>query len=276
MIAAGRTFWKMTGSGNDFVFFDARREPAGALETPVAIGALCDRRRGIGADGVVFLEDAPSLDFGIRYFNRDGSLAELCGNASLCAVTLASRLGITPRGEDYVFDTSSGPLRGRLSDSGPEIDSTPVRDLDPSFRTPLQALERRIGFARVGVPHIVVLCDTVQAMDVVGRGRQLRHLQSLPAGANVNFVSGSAGAWEMRTYERGVEDETLACGTGSVATATLLREWGLDQSPVTITTRSGARVVVTLPEATAPRLRGEGRLVFQGRVADIPGVPSGV
>ena len=262
----------MTGSGNDFVFFDARAEAPGELETPAAIGAVCDRRRGVGADGVVFLENAASLDFGIRYFNRDGSLAELCGNASLCAVTLASHLGISPRGEDFVFDTSSGPLRGRFVGISPEIDSAAVRDLIVDFDTPLSRGERRMGFARVGVPHLVVLCESAEAVDVIERGRFLRRLASLRSGANVNFVSGAPKSWEMRTYERGVEDETLACGTGSVATATLLLAWGLDSSPVTIRTRSGALVTVTLPEAaarTSPRLRGEGRLVFQGLLGDV-------
>ena len=270
MIAKGRLFWKMTGSGNDFVFFDARHDPPGPLESPDAIGALCDRRGGIGADGVVFLENAPAADFGIRYFNRDGSLAELCGNASLCAVTLAARLGITPRDGDYLFETTSGALRGRLSGSSPEIDATPIRELDPAFLAQLMPGERRIGFARVGVPHLVLLCDAVDEMDVLGRGRALRHHESLRSGANVNFVSGVPGAWRMRTYERGVEDETLACGTGSVATAAMLCTWGLDSSPVTIVTTSGAEVRVTLPDAAAPKLRGEGRLVFEGRVTEIP------
>jgi diaminopimelate epimerase len=122
------------------------------------------------------------------------------------------------------------------------------------------------------VPHLVVLCDSVDAVDVIGRGRFLRHLESLRAGANVNFVSGAPGSWQMRTYERGVEDETLACGTGSVATATLLRSWSLDRTPVTILTRSGAPVTITLPDtspAESPRLRGEGRLVFQGALGDL-------
>ena len=123
----------MTGSGNDFVFFDARSEPAGALEGPEAIGAFCDRRRGVGADGVVFLERDPDHAYSIRYFNRDGSLAEFCGNASLCSVTLAHELGIVGKDQGFSFRTSSGPIPGRLGAAGPSVGMPAVADANPSF-----------------------------------------------------------------------------------------------------------------------------------------------
>ena len=131
MISRGRRFWKMSGSGNDFVFFDARNDPPGALELPLAIAAICDRRTGVGGDGIVFLEKAAGHVFGIRYFNRDGSLAELCGNASLCSVTLARELGIVSGAESFTFLTSSGPLSGRLAEGLPEIDASPVAARHP-------------------------------------------------------------------------------------------------------------------------------------------------
>ena len=263
-----QTFWKMTGSGNDFVFFDTRSLPSGGLETAEAIGALCDRRRGVGADGVVFLENDPEHRYGMRYFNRDGSLAEFCGNASLCSVTLAAELGIVEPGESFSFRTSSGPIPGRFGPRGPEVGMPAVLDADPAFETPLAAGERRIGFARVGVPHLVVACADVEEVDVEGRGRALRSLPSLRAGANVNFVSRRGPDWTYRTYERGVEEETLACGSGSVATAAMLMTWDGESGPLRLITRSGAPLTVTF-ENGMPTLSGEGRLVFEGRLRDL-------
>ena len=262
-----RQFFKMTGSGNDFVFFDARDGGVAGADEPERIRALCGRGTGIGADGVVLLEteSAPGIDFGIRYFNADGALAELCGNASLCSVALARRLGI---GEGELrFRTGSGVLTGRLDGGMPEIDIGVVRDLEPEVGVACADGEHRIGFARVGVPHLVIRCDDVERVDVAGRGRTLRWTPTLPEGANANFVSGSAGHWRIRTFERGVEGETLACGTGAVATAAVLRAWALDGDDVALETRSGKTLRVRLREesgAIQARLRGEGRLVFTG------------
>jgi diaminopimelate epimerase len=268
----GRMFWKMTGSGNDFVFFDARTMKPGTLETPPVIDAVCDRRRGVGADGIVFVERDPVLPFAIRYFNRDGSLAELCGNASLCAVSLAQRLGIVDDAGDFEFGSSSGPLTGRITLTGPEIDAAPVLHAITSFETSLQPGETRIGFAQVGVPHLVVVCGDVDLVDILGRGNQLRNLPQLKAGANANFLSRRGGGWRMRTYERGVEDETLACGTGAVASAALLQAWGLADSAVTMVTRSGLPLKVRMPptpERARPSLAGEGRLVYEGKLMSL-------
>ena len=121
----------------------------------------------------------------------------------------------------------------------------------------------------------MVLCDDVNVVDVVRRGKFLRNHPSLERGANANFVSRRDGGWEMRTFERGVEDETLACGTGAVATATLLQRWGSEGSEASILTRSGVLLTVSLPSGTetvAPRLRGEGRLLYEGTLSDIPGL----
>ncbi|MEP7346571.1 MAG: diaminopimelate epimerase [Gemmatimonadaceae bacterium] len=274
MSIQGRPFWKMTGSGNDFVFFDARENPPGVLETRAAIDALCARRTGIGADGVVFLERDPIHSFGIRYFNRDGSLAELCGNASLCSVTLARTLGVVPEGSDFTFQTSSGPLKGRVINGIPEIEIASVTEQKNEVDIPRQVGEQRIGFARVGVPHLVVLVNDVASVDVEGRGRELRNWPTLRDGANANFVAPHENGWIMRTYERGVEAETLACGTGAVATASLLGAWNLAPDQVTLVTRSAAPLIANIPRSTAqqPSLRGEGRLVFSGAVGDL-GLP---
>lgn len=266
-----REFFKMTGSGNDFVFFDARAGDVAGADEPERIRAICARGTGIGADGVVLLEteSAPGIDFGIRYFNADGALAELCGNASLCSVALATRLGI---GEGELrFRTGSGVLSGRLDGGTPEIDIGVVRDLEPEVGIACADGEHRIGFARVGVPHLVIRCDDVERVDVAGRGRTLRWTPTLPEGANANFVSGSAGHWRIRTFERGVEGETLACGTGAISSAILLNAWGASGAETTFTTRSDRPVVVRLRrdgDHWWPTLRGQGRLVFTGELAD--------
>jgi diaminopimelate epimerase len=271
LMQAGRPFWKMTGSGNDFVFFDARDLPPGPLETPSIIGALCDRRRGVGGDGVVFLERDAGHAYGIRYFNRDGSLAEFCGNASLCSVRLAIELGVVTAEQQFTFMTSSGAIPGRFHAGAPRVGMPAIAEAAPRYEAALQPGETAIGYARVGVPHLVVACGDVEAVDVAGRGRELRHDPGLTAGANVNFVSRRGHDWTYRTYERGVEEETLACGSGSVATAAMLREWKGEAGPIRLITRSGAPLIVSF-EGPQPTLSGEGRLVFEGRLRDaIPG-----
>jgi diaminopimelate epimerase len=274
MTRYGRQFYKLSGSGNDFIFVDARNEPAGRLEERTVVEALCARATGIGADGIVFVERPRNARerFSIRYLNRDGSLALLCGNASLCSVRLASELGIVSEGEDFEFGTGAGPAHGRLTATGPEIDLQPVTRLNPSLPLPLNAGEQRMGFALVGVPHVVLLCADVGEVDVEGRGRPIRHDPILEAGANVNFVARSGDGWAVRTYERGVEAETLACGTGAVATAALLQSWSETGEATELLTQSGLRLRVrfrnTEPGVVTPSLAGEGRIVFRGEIAE--------
>lgn len=271
MTQYGRHFYKLTGSGNDFIFVDARAEPPGELENPHVVDSLCARGTGVGADGIVFIE-LPSRDggrFSIRYLNRDGSLALLCGNASLCSVRLAVELGIVEEGEDFEFGTGAGLVRGRLGSRGPEIDLQPLTDLEAESRFELRSGEQRIGFAMVGVPHVVVLCEDVEAVDVIARGRPIRYDESLSAGANVNFVGREADGWAFRTYERGVEAETLACGTGAVASAALLAAWGESGEETVLQTRSGLPLGVRFRRengTVTPSLSGEGRIVFRGQL----------
>lgn len=277
MIRAGREFFKMSGSGNDFVMIDARTEPPGELATPEVIGRVCARATGVGADGIVFLERSSVADVRLTYLNSDGSRADLCGNATLCTTRLSVELEIgDPSG--FQIETDSGVVAARMAESIPEIDLPAVSDVRPAAEgIPTAHGETRIGFALVGVPHLVIACDDVSTVDVVGRGRPLRRHPSLPFGANVNFVGPQPGTgrWRMRTYERGVEAETLACGSGSVATAILLASWS-DSSDaeqvVELITSSGNPLRVTLRRdgrAWLPTLRGEGRVVFHGRLSEI-------
>ena len=281
---AGLPFTKMTGSGNDFVFFDGRLAPLERVTSPEVIRRICNRNNGIGADGLVVLEPTgDGADVTIHYFNSDGSPADLCGNATLCSTALAAKLEMaSPAGMRLV--TGAGVISSRLTGYGPdqlpEIDLQPVTDVRPTMDIERAPGEQAVGFAVAGIPHLVVLCDDAEAVPIRDRGPALRHHPSLgPAGANVNWVSRKPdGRWRYRTFERGVEGETLACGTGAVATAVLLGAWGQVAGPaVTIVTSSGRELQVRLPTTTGekaegrglgqPSLRGEGRVVFRGVIA---------
>lgn len=278
MIPNGRQFFKMSGSGNDFVMVDARDTPPGPLASADVIQRVCERATGVGADGIVFLErSATGAAVKLVYLNSDGSAADFCGNATLCTTRLSVELGIAPAGRDFVIETDSGPVTARVrADGSAEIDLPPVTDLRPDA-APIEPLgdEERIGFAVAGVPHLVVLCPDLERVDVVGRGRPLRMHRSLASGANVNFVSrpaDSSGVWRTRTYERGVEGETLACGSGAVAAAVVLATWGAAEPPVRLATRSGRILEVRLTRSAGgwhPSLSGEARLVFRGELGEV-------
>jgi diaminopimelate epimerase len=272
MLPTGRTFFKMSGSGNDFVMVDAMREPPGNLAHAETVQTVCARATGVGADGIVFLEPSESADYRMTYLNSDGSRADLCGNASLCSARLATELGIV-RTTEFRFETDGGVLGARILPEGQEVDLQPVSEVQRSLPFRLWPGERWIGFALAGVPHLVVRVDDVATVDVVGRGRPLRHDTSLVNGANVNFVApDGVGSFRIRTFERGVEGETLACGTGAVATAILLSEAGEADSQISLTTRSGRVLRVRLSRSAdgwRPSLSGEARLVFEGRFGEL-------
>lgn len=263
-----REFFKLTGSGNDFIFIDARNTPPGRLAEPDVIARLCARGTGIGADGIVFLTHSESADFRMSYYNSDGSEAAMCGNAALCAARLASELGLAGA-RDFRFETGSGMVAASVNNGQPEIVLTAVSELMTEVvGVPLVKGEVRIGFAHVGVPHLVVLCDDVAAVNLLERGRMLRWHSAFPDGANVNFVSGGAERWRVRTYERGVEGETLACGTGTAACMALIRAWGVGGDSGSFQAASGCELVINL-DGDTPKLKGEGRIVYRANFGEV-------
>ena len=268
----GRRFYKMSGSGNDFVVFDSRDGSVRELEDATTIRRLCDRRRGVGADGVVLLEPSGRANLLMKYFNSDGSRGAMCGNAALCVTRLASRLGLAA-GSGMTIETDDGIVRSRMVDDIPEIELQPLRTVRETAGGRPAAGEHRLGYAVAGVPHIVVLCENVDRIDVAERGVALRWAEwAMPDGANVNFVSGRGSEWAIRTFERGVEAETLACGTGAVATAALLRTWGLGNSETVLRTRLGCALEVSLRDENGevvPRVRGEAAVVFEGHLGEV-------
>ena len=192
----GAPFAKMTGSGNDFVVFNAADVDRELVTKPEVISAICNRHNGIGADGIVLLE-APAASGGhsdgrirLRYYNRDGTLGELCGNATLCS-TYWSVLSGLAAADRVALETDSGLVEARLRDGEPEIDLSPVHEVRVALTgLPLLDGEGPVGFAKVGVPHVVIVTPNLAAVDLVGRGRPIRQHPSLaPDGANVNWVS---------------------------------------------------------------------------------------
>ena len=247
----GIRFVKMHGAGNDFVVVDHREpflsEPADAL-----LRRLCDRRRGVGGDGVLLLERDPELDFAMRYHNADGGRAEFCGNGARCLARFALERGL---GRDGVvrFRSEAGVQEARRV-AGGAIELHFGRVAAPGVPETLEASGRAFtGRAfRVGVPHFVVEVAQVGPVPVPEWGAALRrHARFAPGGANVDFVArlsaagGPGGARvAMRTYERGVEAETLACGSGAIASALWVAGEGA-RSPVEVLTAGGEGLVVS-------------------------------
>ena len=279
-------FHKMTGSGNDFVMLDGRATTEAGWPAE-RISRACDRRDGVGADGLVILTPVGPDRVRMTYFNSDGSRAAMCGNAALCSTRLAARLGMADPAR-MTLATDAGDYEARCVGEGhlAEI-HFPDAAVPAAVAIPLAEGELSVALGTVGVPHLVVLVGDVGTVPLDARGRELRfHAGAGPAGANANFVSRLAGSpdtstatpdeptWAIRTYERGVEGETLACGTGTVAAALAIAASRIDRLPLRFRSASGRALAVTAvladggQEATDIWLCGEGRLVFRGEWED--------
>ena len=239
-------FLKMHGAANDFVVVDHRKEhlPQGA-ELEALVAQWCDRRRGVGADGVLLIERDPEHDFAMRYFNADGRAADFCGNGARCVACLALELGLGRTGE-VRFRTAAGVMTARRESAalvalrfGRVARASAERVVEAAGR----AFRGRLVVA--GVPHFVTETQDLAGFDLREWGRALRrHEAFAPAGANVDAVVRlGPGRVAMRTYERGVEAETLACGSGAMACALWAAESG-DRSPVTVRTAGGDDLLV--------------------------------
>ena len=268
----GTVFYKMTGSGNDFVMLDGRHVVPGTW-TPERIAWVCDRRMGAGADGLVILSPEGEGRVRMQYFNRDGSSGAMCGNGALCSTRLASFLELAP-GEGMTLVTEAGLVHSRCTGPGHMAEiRLPVFDVPSPVGIEARPGESAFFMSTVGVPHLIVLTQDAMVVDVEQRGRELRfHPAVGPAGANINFVSaptrGNGDPWLIRTYERGVEAETLACGTGTVAAGFAMEVAGLRSLPGEWQTSRGIRLGVSgsIEEGRSHDawLLGEGRLVYTG------------
>jgi diaminopimelate epimerase len=266
----GFPFFKMSGSGNDFILMDHREVPWQEWDLPEVARRLCRRRLSIGADGLILLmpAKAPRNDFSWRFLNADGSEAEMCGNGARCAARFAFMQGLA--GRRMRFETLSGVIEAEVGEG-----SVRVRMGDPGgIRRDLTVLTRGdaypLVFMDTGVPHAVSFVEDVEGVDVAEVGRSIRHHEAFaPRGTNADFVQVvDRHTVKMRTYERGVEGETLACGTGAVASAVAAHIRGDAVPPVTVITRSGLPLVISFQERegnyTDVYLEGDARLVYRG------------
>jgi diaminopimelate epimerase len=271
-------FTKMSGSGNDYVVIDDRAGVLGGVELAGFTRALCRHRISVGADGVIVLTPPPSdqsaLAFTWRYINADGSEGEMCGNGAMCAARFAVRAGFAE--PHHWFQTPSGIVEA-WADSTTPAATIVIADPGPvgePVTVTVEGRSLRCVPIVVGVPHVVIVTDDADAFAdaesfrMIGRALRL-HESFAPAGTNVNVVSRIDDAtWRMRTYERGVEGETLACGTGAVASAIVLGNQRLISCPARIRTSSGRDLSVTHDlrggQATDVRLSGHAAVIFDG------------
>lgn len=261
------TFSKMAGGGNDFVVIDNR---TGRVQDAAALARrICTHHLSVGADGIILIENTPRATFRMRYFNADGSLGDFCGNGTRCAARFALVNVIAPK--RMTIETGAGTVGAEVSDGGQVILTLPP----PHSFQANRAI--RVGGTLihgssiiVGVPHYVVfLRDELWSQDIVALGRAIRNHPDLqPAGANVNFVVvRDPHNIEVRTYERGVEAETLSCGSGVVASSVTSALFGKTNAPVKVLTRSGITLEVSFAlDGGVPRdvqLGGDARIVYR-------------
>jgi len=238
-------FYKMNGAGNDFIVVDNRDRSLSAALDGDTIAALCDRHRGVGADGLLAVEPAEQGgDFRFRYYNADGGEAEMCGNGARCFGRFAAHLGEAPLTQ-VTFETIAGLLTADMIDEHVRIAMSTPKDLRLNAGAEASGLAAPVHFINTGVPHAVAFLPdraALDACDVFECGRALRfHPAFAPAGTNANFAAVLApGHLAIRTYERGVEDETLACGPGMVACALLHHLPTGPPSPTKADVESGA------------------------------------
>jgi diaminopimelate epimerase len=262
-------FLKMNGAGNDFVMLDNR---TGQLQLGrEQIARLCDRHRGVGADGVLMIESATNgADFRMRYYNADGGEAEMCGNGARCFARFVDRVaGSRP---NVSFETPAGVIAAALQGERVQLQMSEPKDM--RLNVDVAALDRsyRCHYVDSGVPHVVIPVERIASADVRGVGSAVRHHPEFaPRGANVNFLERRGpGKIAIRTYERGVEDETLACGTGVVASALIFAAIEDAKSPVHVLVKGGDELQVGFEKQgerfTNVTLTGPADFVFAGEI----------
>jgi diaminopimelate epimerase len=209
-------FYKYHGTGNDFIMIDNREQKV-VFDSGDVISGLCHRRFGIGADGLILLEESGLFDFRMKYFNANGIEGSMCGNGGRCTVAFAAFLGLI--NDSASFEAADGIHEAKI------IDRTELSATISLRMSDVGSFERAGDdyILDTGSPHYVIMKDTIDGLDVVTEGRKIRYNEVYrEEGINVNFVTDQRGTFKMRTYERGVEDETWSCGTGCVAAAIAL------------------------------------------------------
>ena len=254
------TFYKYQGTGNDFVLFD-NREGKFPKENTALVNFLCDRRFGIGADGLILLEKSEEYDFHMVYYNSDGKTSTMCGNGGRCIVAFAKHLGLIS--QRTTFTAVDGLHNAQIDGDTISLGMIPVETIRQTDK--YQHLD-------TGSPHHVQLVQDLDAMDVAQEGAKIRYGIYGAAGSNVNFVSKLDDAYfKVRTYERGVEAETLSCGTGVTAVALAMHNAKLAQGNTIAIATVGGDLKVAFETGdhgyNEIQLIGPAKLVFKGEIS---------
>jgi diaminopimelate epimerase len=264
----GLKFLKMSGSGNDFAVFDNRG--GNVPSNPKWIEAVCRRGTGVGADGVIALEYSRKADFKMRYYNADGREADFCGNGLRCAARFALTHVLAPR--EMRVETRRGVRRAEVRGREVSVEVDEPRDARMDMELDLGGGETARGhFLRAEVPHFVVFADDVDAVDVERLGAKIRRHEAFGSeGTNATFAQAAGpDALKIRSFERGIEGETLACGTGSAAAAEAAVRLGLCAFPVRCLTRGGGTLTIERSSGEAGlRLVGPADIVYAGELWD--------
>ena len=262
-------FTKMDGAGNDFILIDNR---AGNIDLDRSqIARLCDRHRGIGADGILLLERASNhADFRMRYFNADGGEAEMCGNGARCFARFANK--VAGGHQKISFETPAGLIAAELKSDLVTLQMTEPTDLRLSIDVRAAVQNKSVHFINSGVPHVVIPVPKIADVDVQHEGASIRHHKMFsPNGVNVNFIEKRGpNKIAIRTYERGVENETLACGTGIVASALIFAATENTSGPIQVIARGGDELHVGFQTIECSfrnvTLTGPAEFVFEGEI----------
>ena len=267
-------FTKMNGAGNDFVVVENRARALSLSKEEIA--RICDRHRGVGADGFLAVESAEKgsgADYRMRYYNADGGEAEMCGNGARCFARFVNERLHGGELERVSFSTPAGIISATFPGDDVCINLSEPFDLAMNLRLELEGDEEaEVHSVNTGVPHAVVVVEGIEEVDIVGVGSALRyHRQFAPAGTNANVMEVEApGSIRIRTYERGVEGETLACGTGMVANAIVHNQLTGTPSPIAVRVEGGDTLKVAFErEGDSYKnvtLTGPGDLVFNGEI----------
>lgn len=265
-------FFKMSGSGNDFILIDNRQGTLAVGNVVEFVKSVCERKVSVGADGLIIIEPSDRVDFRWRFFNADGSEVEMCGNGGRCAARFAYLMGIA--GGKMSFETGAGIIDAEVRGDVVKLRLTDPRDLVMNDQIQIKNQTLFVHSLNTGVPHVVHFVRDPDGFDVFNTGRAIRyHEHYQPAGTNANFVTVlDSHTLRVRTYERGVEDETLACGTGSVASALIAARKGQVESPVDVRVQGGELLRIyfemTSDGFVKVYLEGKAKVVYQGRLWD--------
>ncbi|HOD35831.1 MAG TPA: diaminopimelate epimerase [Syntrophales bacterium] len=265
-------FFKMSGSGNDFILIDDRDGKLSVGKLEDFVRKICERRVSVGADGLIVIRKSDRADFSWRFFNADGSEVDMCGNGGRCAARFAFIKGIA--GQKMSFVTGAGIIDAEVKGDQVKLRLTDPQELRVDYTIRLDGRTLPVSSVNTGVPHVVSFIRDLESHDVFSDGRLIRYNEAYqPAGTNANFVRVlNRQRIRVRTYERGVEDETLACGTGAVASA-LISAWkGLVDEPVDVLVKSGETLKIYFSKTDEGfknvYLEGGARVVYEGNLWD--------